>query len=410
TLFHLVPQNEAAHDALLHPTNRRFVSPCAAVGGRPALEIGFHVPSLPSGRVITRIGRNADLILPKIKNNVTPRVPIMAIHIAFEIHPQTLLVLLSVRAKNVSSVKDAALEAIQGDCVIQCGESYNVDIVSYQFKLAWRNDLTVRSLKELVLQEYHGSVDQAKQLRTRDQPDSVDESVLAAPWHNTRLHTPKNPLVVEMKDSRSFIGSGAFGAVFKTVDVKSGSIFVVKVIDLTKHQNMDFARALIHKKIKVLQGVQHDNIIEYLGQADFDTNEPLIYMPFREGNLTSLAKTTDIGLRDELCQQVLEQMLRALDYLDSRKLCHRDVKPDYILFSKMADRIYRFQLADFGLANHSTLARTICGTPLFPAPELHPQDGEFKFKQSPKMDVWSLFVTFWPCTPTFSFRLIRRDR
>jgi serine/threonine protein kinase len=49
---------------------------------------------------------------------------------------------------------------------------------------------------------------------------------------------------------------------------------------------------------------------------------------------------------------------------------------------------YLFQLADFGLANQQQLANTFCGSPLYMAPDAvyrtHPQ--------SPKMDVWSLFV------------------
>src|SRR3569833_2440059 len=94
TLFHLVPKNELARAALAHPDNARFVSPSA--GGDLGLEVGFHVPSPPSGYVITRLGRNADLIL-KHRTASTD-------HFAFEINPETNLIRLSVRSKIATSV------------------------------------------------------------------------------------------------------------------------------------------------------------------------------------------------------------------------------------------------------------------------------------------------------------------
>lgn len=81
-------------------------------------------------------------------------------------------------------------------------------------------------------------------------------------------------------------------------------------------------------------------------------------------------------------------MLQALDYLAFRGLIHRDVKLENILYTPLGDNKYHFQLADFGLAHQQHLANTTCGTPLYMAPEIMhgaPQ-------QSPKADVWSLFI------------------
>lgn len=89
TLFHLVPVNEAAQAALQDPDNKGYVSP-SADSGNPGLEIGFHVPPFSRGHVIARLGRDTDLIL---------RDSYSAVHVAFEIHPDTLVVMLSVRTK-----------------------------------------------------------------------------------------------------------------------------------------------------------------------------------------------------------------------------------------------------------------------------------------------------------------------
>jgi serine/threonine protein kinase len=124
-------------------------------------------------------------------------------------------------------------------------------------------------------------------------------------------------------------------------------------------------------------------------------------MPLREGNLTSLAKTHDD--HDALCTAVLEQMLSSLDYLASNNMVHRDIKPDNILYSHLGNKEYLFQLADFGLANHYSLAKTMCGTAYYQAPELWPTFSKVIADQSPKMDIWSLIATTFAVHPKYAF-------
>lgn len=114
-------------------------------------------------------------------------------------------------------------------------------------------------------------------------------------------------------------------------------------------------------------------------------------MPLKTGSLADLAPLPEKS-EPSILFQLTHQMLSALDYLSSRNLCHRDVKPANILFSTHHDQ-HHFQLADFGLANHQQLAGTVCGTRVYAAPELHPDYGLGRYRQTPKMDVWSLFVT-----------------
>lgn len=84
-------------------------------------------------------------------------------------------------------------------------------------------------------------------------------------------------------------------------------------------------------------------------------------------------------------------MLQALDFLAFRNQCHRNIKPQNILFSNLGQGSYLFQVADFGLVNHANFAETICGTRLYMAPDFFPELGDFR--QSPKVNVWSLFIT-----------------
>lgn len=256
TLFHLVPANQAADDALLHPDNRRFVSLCAAKD-KLGLEIGFHVPSTPSGRVITRLGRNADVILRERA--------VSAVHVAFEIHPETLVVLLSVRSKQSSSVtianpKTPTKQESDGDCVIVYGQDYRISIVSYVFELIWREveaTEAVKLLRELAIRGYRNSLQRLQDVRSRDLPTEVAESELHT-WHNTRLHTARKALFREAEgEARVHIGEGQFGQVFRAVDFASGNPFAVKVVKLDNYTNVEQARSALHREVKVLERLKH---------------------------------------------------------------------------------------------------------------------------------------------------------
>lgn len=125
---------------------------------------------------------------------------------------------------------------------------------------------------------------------------------------------------------------------------------------------------------------------------------PLIYMPLRDGSLDALTKEGKVT--SELCDQVLREMLSALDYLAFNHLCHRDVKPQNILYDCLPEpNKYKFQLADFGFVNDYRHATTFCGTKLYHAPEVYTDK-----PQTPKIDIWALFVTIaevHPAHPDF---------
>jgi serine/threonine protein kinase len=112
-------------------------------------------------------------------------------------------------------------------------------------------------------------------------------------------------------------------------------------------------------------------------------------MSLKAGNLCDLLeKLPSIRSNHHVLAQLLRHILEALDYLAFRGWCHRDVKPDNILYTPSGDNSCLFQLADFGFVNQQRFANTFCGSLPYMAPEMvygnHPQ--------SPKLDVWSLFV------------------
>ena len=277
TLFHLVPANSVAYDALLHPKNQPFVSNSSR---GPGLEVGYHVPSLPRGPVITRLGRNADLIL----SANTPKHPMSEVHVVFEITPATQLVRLCVRSKRLSSVSftelpknpqepnntapGAATPAVAlvsspmvGDGVILYAQDYRVTVASYCFDLVWRTvspDHNDKALKALAVQGHQDSLQRFQHLDPCDRPTEINDSE-AQSWHFTRFNTAKNSLFEDLEKLRERVGKGAFGTVFSAVDKITGQPFAIKLVQLDGKTaaDVDRSRALLHREIKVMERLKH---------------------------------------------------------------------------------------------------------------------------------------------------------
>ena len=113
-------------------------------------------------------------------------------------------------------------------------------------------------------------------------------------------------------------------------------------------------------------------------------------MDCKEGTLESLVQAGVFNSPQRIshAKTLVHHMLQALDYLDNKKILHRDVKPANILYSTCGDS-FHFQLGDFGVGNYQDNAVTRSGTDVYMAPEVDERRGP----QTHKVDVYSLFVT-----------------
>ncbi|KAI3623500.1 ATG1 [Malassezia furfur] len=130
----------------------------------------------------------------------------------------------------------------------------------------------------------------------------------------------------------------------------------------------------------------------------------------------------DGGLNDAMVRSFLAQLASALRFLRSRDIVHRDIKPQNLLLRVPDDEclesghpreIPQIKVADFGFARSlpaASLAKTLCGSPLYMAPEILRYE-----KYDAKADLWSVGAVLYemsvgkpPFRATNHVELLRR--
>lgn len=135
----------------------------------------------------------------------------------------------------------------------------------------------------------------------------------------------------------------------------------------------------------ILKQLNHPNIIKL-----YDIYEELgdIYIIMEYCEKTMLA-LLDEKLNETSVKYYIKQLVDGLYYLQKKNIVHRDIKPANILLKNNIIKI-----ADFGFAkaldNNDIMMDTICGSPLYMAPEIL-----YKAKYSSKSDLWSLGIIIY---------------
>ncbi|KAA8524143.1 hypothetical protein F0562_010426 [Nyssa sinensis] len=191
------------------------------------------------------------------------------------------------------------------------------------------------------------------------------------------------------------IGKGSYGVVCSAIDTHTGEkVAIKKIHDIFEHIS-DAARIL--REIKLLRLLRHPDIVEIkhimLPPSRRDFKDIYVVFELMESDLHQVIKAND-DLTREHYQFFLYQLLRALKYIHTANVYHRDLKPKNIL----ANANCKLKICDFGLARvaFSDTPTTIfwtdyVATRWYRAPELC---GSFFSKYTPAIDIWSIGCIF----------------
>jgi serine/threonine protein kinase len=202
------------------------------------------------------------------------------------------------------------------------------------------------------------------------------------------------------------LGRGSYAEIFLSFDqTRAGDPVIIKALNMSLQgtPDPDLEQTLVENfqnEAIALDKVRHPNIIRRLGHG---TAADLRGVPFHYllleympgGDLLSLCRRRPFDLDAALF--CFQQVAEALAYAHSKRVIHRDVKPNNLLLS--ADH-RTVKVADFGVAKmtpEDTDEITRVGTNVYAPPEHHPDSptdalGE---KLTPSADIYSLAKTIY---------------
>ncbi|CAG0897506.1 unnamed protein product, partial [Darwinula stevensoni] len=177
------------------------------------------------------------------------------------------------------------------------------------------------------------------------------------------------------------IGEGSTGIVCIATEISTGRHVAVKKMDLRKQQR----RELLFNEVVIMRDYHHPNIVE-MYDSYLVSDELWVVMEYLEGG--ALTDIVTHARMDEIqIATVCKQCLKALAYLHSQGVIHRDIKSDSILLASDG----RVKLSDFGfcaqVSNELPKRKSLVGTPYWMAPEVIS-----RLPYGPEVDIWSLGI------------------
>ena len=185
------------------------------------------------------------------------------------------------------------------------------------------------------------------------------------------------------------LGKGGFAKCYEFTCSENKKIFAAKVVaksGLVKSR----AKQKLISEIKIHKSLHHPQIVAFEHYFEDTENVYILLEMCHNQTLNELLKRRK-RLTEIEVQCYIVQLIKALKYLHSHRVIHRDLKlGNLFLTDKM-----ELKVGDFGLATkldfEGERKRTVCGTPNYIAPEI--LDG--KTGHSYEVDIWSLGVIIY---------------
>ncbi|XP_009335255.2 serine/threonine-protein kinase ATG1a isoform X2 [Pyrus x bretschneideri] len=180
------------------------------------------------------------------------------------------------------------------------------------------------------------------------------------------------------------VGSGSFAVVWRSRHRRLGTEVAVKEID--KKPLSPKVSDNVLKEISILSTINHPNIMRLFEAIETEDRIYLVLEYCDGGDLADYIRRHG-KVSETVARHFMRQLAAGLQVLQEKHLIHRDLKPQNLLLSTTVEDTPLLKIGDFGFARSliGGLADTLCGSPLYMAPEIIQNQ-----KYDEKADLWSV--------------------
>ncbi|GIL47477.1 hypothetical protein Vafri_4297, partial [Volvox africanus] len=185
------------------------------------------------------------------------------------------------------------------------------------------------------------------------------------------------------------LGRGKYSQVYLARDLQTGDLVAIKRVEIFDMMDQASRQACV-KEVKILQNVEHPNIVKcFRSFLSNENNELVIVLEWAEGgdlgHVIKQRQESGEAFSPEQVWVQFQQVCGALKHMHDRRMMHRDLKPSNIFVTASGD----LKLGDLGLSRYFSSrtfqAQTTVGTPYYMSPEVvRGQPYDFS------SDIWSL--------------------
>jgi len=181
------------------------------------------------------------------------------------------------------------------------------------------------------------------------------------------------------------LGAGGFGKVFKINSLADPNIVFASKMIYKRDKNVDIEE--VKQEIDILKTLDHPNIIKYIDTFEDQKYIYIISELCPGGELfTQISEVMNQKghYSESEAAGAIKTILKAVNYIHSKKIAHRDIKPENIMIGDDG----HLKLIDFGLSEQMNDQKLIgkCGSPYYVAPEV--LKGEYGLG----WDIWSVGI------------------
>mmetsp|Transcript_3552 Transcript_3552/g.5651 ORF Transcript_3552/g.5651 Transcript_3552/m.5651 type:complete len:447 (-) Transcript_3552:488-1828(-) len=197
----------------------------------------------------------------------------------------------------------------------------------------------------------------------------------------------------EVGEIGEILGVGSFSTVHAATNITNGQPLAIKMVKVPEDNDIFIVR--LRREVNILMEMDHANIIRLLKVYEVPGKVNLVMERCQGGELFSLLEGMEFdedGTRniiplgqseseifkfdEALVVEIVHQVLSVVEHMHSRKIVHRDLKLENVLFNEpylSPNKRHEVKVVDFGFAkvlDEGEELYSACGSPHYAAPEV----------------------------------------